>query len=301
MSDRERTIELARRADELFLQVLVPTLVGGSLFPVRPIGPRLAREMTGIAHVFQATDSAAEAAATQARVRVARLLWPVDRLPPLGSDEWMMLAAFNDLLQVANPRLPSVVAPSRAVKLLDATSVLIERIGPPRSLAEAVCRHATFSRALDVVRVDTTVRWWTGSAVFRGEEPSRRLIAWPEVRRVRVEETFVPVDSLPLEGPVSRALYGQVLSRWLALSPLTDLGAAHREEPAFRWEAATLGLVSTPSGARLARRVLRAVGSPGNAALERATRALEQAGLKDAFDVATRFLEERRAHAALSP
>ena len=148
-------------------------------------------------------------------------------------------------------------------------------------------------------RVDTQVRWWTGSSLFRGVPPSKRLTAWPDLRRVQITETPVGLESLPLPG-APRDFYAEVLGAWLACSPLTDLATAGRPEPAFRWSAPTLGLVATAGGRRLARRVLGGIGARGDVALEHATRELEQRGPRVAFQVAARFLEDRRALAALS-
>lgn len=298
MSD-ETIARLTIRADELYRQVLGPLLVGGGMQPVRPVGPLLARKMSELASVFQCSDSALMSRCDDARVRRARMLAPIDRLPPPSAAEWMMLAVFNDLLQSANPRLPSVVAPSRPFKLLRACEALIAHVGPPADLMDAVARHATFARVFEVHRVDTSVRWWTGSAMFHGEPPSRRLTAWPDMRRVQITETPISVESLPLPG-FPREHFQEVLGAWLALSPLTDLATAGRAEPLFRWGAATLGLVSTSGGRRLARRVLGGIGAKGDVALERATRELEQGAPRVAFQVATRFLDDRRAHAALS-
>ena len=232
-------------------------------------------------------------------VRRARQMAPVDQLPAMGAGEWMLLGALNDLIQAANPKLPSLVAPSRPKKLLAAVGALLATVRPPADLQEALVRHATLGRIFDVHRVDTSVRWWTGSAQFHGEAPNRRLTAWPDVRRVQINETAIGIEKLPLPGFPQEDYVGQ-LSAWLALSPLTDLATAGRSEPAFRWTAATVGLVATSTGRRLARHALGGVGARGDVALERATRELEQRGSPVAFQLASRFLDDRRAHAALS-
>jgi hypothetical protein len=94
--------------------------------------------------------------------------------------------------------------------------------------------------------------------------------------------------------------YVEALALLLRCSPLTDLATAGREEPPFRWTPEALSLVALPQGARLGRRSLGGAGPRADAALERASRALEQAG-SEALSVASAFLEQRRAHAALSP
>jgi hypothetical protein len=174
-------------------------------------------------------------------------------------------------------------------------------VPPPADLGECVRRHASFAQVFGVGRLDTTIRWWTGSASFRGEPPSKRLMAWPELRRVRVDESVVSLDNLMLHPSVTREQFVGALASWLRLSPLTDLASAGREESRFLWSPGTLGLVATPAGARLGRRALRSSGARGDVALERATKLLESQGLKPALEVASRFLDGRRAHAALSP
>jgi hypothetical protein len=300
LSDAE-VAQIAARADQLYQQVFAPLLLGGEVRPVRPIGPLLSRQMAGLAHVFQPSDSTLWTNCDEARRRQARLLAPVDDLPAPGPAEWLMLAALNDLLQVANPYLPSVMSPSRPAKLLETTLVMIGRVPPPSTLNDCLGRHASFAQVLGVGRLDTTIRWWTGSAVFHGEAPSKRLMAWPEVRRVRVDETVIGLDNLMLHPSVTREQFLGMLGSWLRLSPLTDLACAGREEPRFQWGPGTLGLVATPAGARLGRRALRGGGARGDVALERATKVLESQGLKPALEVASRFLDGRRAHAALSP
>ena len=143
--------------------------------------------------------------------------------------------------------------------------------------------------------------WFNPSRITASspQPPSPRLTAWPDLRRVQITETPVSIEALPISG-LDPAVYHGVLGAWLALSPLTDLASAARTEPAFRWGASTLGLVATGGGRRLARRVLGGIGAKGDVALERATRELEQGAPRVAFQVATRFLDDRRAHAALS-
>jgi hypothetical protein len=294
----ETTAADAIRGDELYRGVLAPLLLGGPLRPVRPIGPSLARRIAALAGVFRCSDSLVQARCEEARLRRARVLAPLDQLPPMDTPQWLLLAAFNDLLQAANPRLPSVVAPSRPQKLLRACDVLLSLVPPPADPLGALARHVTLGNALDVYRLDTQVRWWTGSALFRGVPPTQRLLAWPDLRRVQISETPVPVEQLPLPG-APRESYLAVLALWLKLSPLTDLATAARSDPPFRWTLPTLTLLGVPAGQRLARRVLAGLNARGEVALERATHELESKA-PAAFALATRFLEDRRALAARS-
>ena len=296
-------IEVAARAQDVYAGVLAPLVIGGALRPVRPVGPELAREIAGLAGVVRPVDSALFDAVNAARSRRARQLLPVDPMPLPGPDEWLLLCALSDFLQVSNPQLPGVFTATRPMKLLDAVGKTLDRVEPPTTIIACLSRHATFAQLLRVTRIDTTVRWWTGSAVFRGTPPPRRLLAWGELRRVRTEAVTVTLEGLSAHASpvVARDRYLAQLVRFLHASPLTDLSSAGRDEPAFRWSGPSLSLVGSRTGARLVRRALGGAGSRADAALERATRALELNARTEAAAVASRFLDERRAHAALSP
>jgi hypothetical protein len=70
-----------------------------------------------------------------------------------------------------------------------------------------------------VSRTDRTVRYWAGSRTYLGQPPPRRLLRWPELRRVRVEtERGHPLDARDHAHPA----LGTV-RRLLDASPLTAL------------------------------------------------------------------------------
>jgi hypothetical protein len=102
------------------------------------------------------------------------------------------------------------------------------------------------------------------------------LLAWPELRRVRVEPRAVGIADMADGLPPGAALaFEDVLAVWLARSPLTDLATVGRSRPAFGWSRSTLALVSVPLGRVLAARaVARQAREPALAALTRATREL---------------------------
>lgn len=292
--------EVALRADSLFEQVLAPLLLGGSVRPVRPIGPVLAAEVAALHGVFGPSNSALGEECARVRARQARALAPIDALGGLGRSEWLMLCALNDFLQVANPHLPGMFGGQRPVRLLHAVEQTLALTPPPVDVRECVARHATFARLLQIVRVDTMVDWWTGSAVFRGEPVPKRLLALPGIRRVKVDEMTVSIESLCEHKSVQTGRYLEVLGRLLRSSPLTDLATAGRDEPAFRWTHELLSLVALPTGAGICRRILGGVGAQADVALERGAKLLEQQRNPAAL-LATRFLEQRRVHASLSP
>ncbi|MEM9691986.1 MAG: hypothetical protein AAGA56_05550, partial [Myxococcota bacterium] len=132
----------------------------------------------------------------------------------------------------------------------------LEALPSCRTLEEAVSRHATFSRVLMLRRIDKSVSWWTGSASFRGQQPPARLLQWPSLRNVQIDEHAVDLIDLAADLPVEPERYLDVLGSWLASSPLTDIGTSHRSVPFFSWGRHTLAVISTVAGRNLAMRAL---------------------------------------------
>ncbi|HEU4538328.1 MAG TPA: hypothetical protein VFS00_29610, partial [Polyangiaceae bacterium] len=192
----EALAPLIERGAQFYRSFLAPLVLGGTLAPVRPLGPALAARLAALGPSLGGGVEDLRAEVEAARARRARRLLPLDEVPPIGPDEWRLAAAFNDLLQVANPHLPGLLGPGRPQRLLDAVEELVAQIAPPSTVEACVARHVTFAAAFAVVRVDTEVKWWVGSASFRGERPPPRLLLWPALRRVRVDEARVPLESL---------------------------------------------------------------------------------------------------------
>jgi hypothetical protein len=265
--------DLPARFDALVTHVLAPLVLGGRIDPVRPFGPRLG---LAIGEGRNVADSDLRSQLDVARVRIARLLAPVDTVADLAPEDFALIAAFNDLLQVSNLDLSGPFTRSRHAKLLADVVALCGVVPRPRTVAEALSRHTVFARALEAVRTDTTISWWTGSASFRGKPTPARLLAWRDFRRVREDARRVPLVDMGIDAPnVTADMWLEVVGVWLARSPLTDLATAARRSPVFRWSDATLSLIATVPGRTLAFRALsrqRAEGSAG--ALERATAAL---------------------------
>lgn len=189
------------------------------------------------------------------RLRAARRIASVDALGDLSPAEWLLTCALNDLLQVANPSLPGWFDKDRPRKLAGMAETLVRRAGPPRRVSEALARYSTFSRVPILGRVDTTVSWWVGSDVFRGQQPPPRLLRWRGLRRVRTREERVGIEAMAPEGFEGRG-YGAVLALLQRADPLTDLATAARAHAPFVWTGATLALISSTAGRNLARRVL---------------------------------------------
>lgn len=294
---------VAQRADELLQRVLAPLVLGGRLTPVRPFGPSLALRIGQRGPVI---DIDLRSRLDVARVRQARRIAPVDTLPELGAAELTLAAGLNDLLQSTNHELAGAFTRGRHGRLLASVAELCEHVPAPRDVEEALARHATFARVLELSRTDTTVSWWTGRASFRGQAPPSRLLTWRKLRRVQVNEQRVAlVDMCHGLAAVQDGSFCDTLGLWLTRSPLTDIATATRSSPRFGWSSSTLALISTRAGRTLAWRLLaRQTSGAVLTALERAAREVP-AGYTAAKALAEGFaaevaealqtLEEKRA------
>jgi hypothetical protein len=280
-------------SQRLFENFLAPLVLGGEVRPGRPIGSRGALEM-GAAPVIADRDLFSRV--QLGRTRIARKLAPVDSLGEEPTpDEWALGATLHDIIQAAHPGFDTPlrrIVPVRLLKLAEAT---LARIPPPRSVGEALARHSWFARIFEMERADTTVSWWVGSRTFLGEAPPKRLAAWPDLRRVRIEKVAHTITELPdAGGAVDAADFAGSLGRFLAKTPLTDLATCHRDAPVFTWKHETLGLVATDAGRTLATRAFaHAPKSAVDASLGRATRALVEARAWQAAGIAVDVLAER--------
>jgi len=265
--------DLGATADRLFMRFMAPLVLGGEMEPGRPIGGKAALALGSRAAVV---DVDRFAHVQLARVRAARRLAPIDRLGPPTAHEWALAAALHDLVQSTHPGLAGVFRASAPGKLLAMIGLTLDRVPPPSTPGEALSRHTWFSRLFEIARTDTVVSWWVGSRTFLGAAPPPRLMAWPELRRVRVDRSAKPLTDLPLAGAaLDRAQFGRVLDQLLSRTPLTDLASLHRSDPPFAWTVESLTLVATRAGRTLASRAVRAAPEEAvSAALGRATRQL---------------------------
>ncbi|EYF07444.1 Hypothetical protein CAP_0197 [Chondromyces apiculatus DSM 436] len=281
---------MSERFEELTAGVLAPLVLGGTIRPVRPLGVELGLSV-GAGRTI--VDSDLRSQVDVARVRIARLIAPVDTLPELSSYDWALCAALNDLFQVTNHELGGMLTRGRYRRLLGSVVALCERIPPPRTVEAALSRHATFARVLECVRTDTTVSWWTGRASFRGQPPPSRLMAWPQVRNVHLDARRVTLtDMLGGVQGVSEGEYLDAVRLWLTRTPLTDLATMGRRSPGFAWSAPTVSVIGTAPGRALAYRLLARYGR--EQALEVMTRATAEvpAHCEEARTLCEAFLRE---------
>jgi hypothetical protein len=300
-------------ADRVFASVLTPLVLGGAMQPTHAIGARAALALMALSP--RPSDADLASRVDLSRVVQARRLAPIDTVDDPSGAEWALAAVLHDLLQVTNPRWIRKSAPRR---LLDLAVATLERVPPPASAKEALSRHTWFARLFDVHRQDTSVSWWVGSSEFRGTEPPKRLLRWPELRRVSVARTELGLTELiDHGGPKEHApAFGAALARFLRATPLTDLASCARTSPPFAWTPEGLALVRAPIARTLALRAVSFVRSDGTSAVEsrpgqhqedadaalgRATRALFAA--KEWKDAATAldFLGHRAMGAAQGP
>jgi len=269
-------VDLGTGAERLFVDFMAPLVLGGDVRPGRPIGGRAA---LALGQDRTVADADRHAHVQLARIRVARRLVPVDRLPDATVEEWALAACLHDLVQSTHPGLEGLFSGGAAEKLTAIALETIRRIAKPRTVGEALSRHTWFARMFEIVRRDTTVSWWIGSRTFLGTPPAPHLMTWPDLRRVRIKKMESALADLPARGEQDNGIDKLAFSRSLAVflhqTPLTDLCTVHRAAPLFAWSPAALELVATRAGRTLVARALRAMPEPlVSAALGRATRPL---------------------------
>jgi hypothetical protein len=265
--------DVGRIAAKLYEHLMAPLVIGGALRPERPIGADVALRMGKEADLSSVSHELVSRV-QEARLARARMLAPVDRMDDPTPEEWTLAATWNDLLQTSNPALDSLLRRRAGDAILESAAFALAHTASPPNARDALSRHSWFGRLLEVARVDTLVSWWTGARTYRGADPPARIIAWPALRRVRVERSeHGLLDLEPLV--VDRSRLSEVVAAFLSRTPLTDLATCARRAPAFRWSEATLSLVATRAGRTLTLRALaRSTASNVDAVLERATREL---------------------------
>lgn len=249
----------AQLADRLFSTFVAPLVLGGEMNLARPIG--FQRAFTMNEH-HRPSDSAAWTNVGIARVRVARLLAPIDSLSELGAVEWALAAAFHDIVQSTHPQLASRFGGRRAQALVALSQKTIDRVPDVAHAGEALARHSLFARMMQVARTETKVSWWTGKASFIGVDPPKRLTAWPDARRVQIDKDPQRLERLTLPGTAHRNAMEVALRSFLLRTPLTDWASLTRTWPDFVLTPQNLALSQTHAGRALVIRLLRTM-SPG--------------------------------------
>jgi hypothetical protein len=244
-------------AARLYADVIAPLVLGGQVRTGRPIGGELA---VVLADHASAVDVDLRSRTNLGRARIARALLAIDILPEASATDWILLACVHDWLTAASPELPSVLSPRAGDRVLDLTAGTLNYVAVPANAHEALSRHTYLARLLELERKDVRVSFWAGSRLFLGAKPPPRLLAWPDVRRVRTETLPRALATLADHGgKVDKERWRALLDRILRLSPLTDIATMARETPTFGWTAESLGLVATHAGRTLALRALAGI------------------------------------------
>ncbi len=247
--------DVVRMAAELHERVIAPLVTGKQLRPIDPVEPAQAE---ATAEVGAGSAHGSDASWVELmRVRHVRVLCPIDALSPPGRAEWLMAAALNNLLIAANAETNSLFSPHKTRHVLEWADRILDGVAPVGTAGEALGRHATFFRLLQIERVDVHVSWWSGSATFRGRAAPGRLLSWPELRRVHVRNDRLTLADMVSDNDTLREAFDRTLGSLLAATPLTDLASCTRKRPGFRWTAPILSLAATDAGHALAVRALR--------------------------------------------
>ena len=176
-------------AQSLVDKFIAPLVLGGEMRLLRPIGPKRAEALAHQAAEFEPAEGWAHV--QMARVRIARLVAPLDALMPPTGDEWRLFVAIHDLFLATHPDYNQVFRKPFAKRVLQAAVATLTSISAPKTVGDALSRHTWFAHVLDVRRTDVSVSWWTGSATFRGGDAPSRLLAMPKLRRVKSVSTRV--------------------------------------------------------------------------------------------------------------
>jgi hypothetical protein len=142
---------------------------------------------------------------------------------PFDHDAATLLYAAHDLFATTHPQATSFYARTHLFAKAATSAVL----ALPRTMdpARLLTRHLVVRRILKTTRTDVHVKWWTGSADFYGDEPPRRLLQWPGLRRVEQQRQTQPMWRLALLGGDGelRAARQALIVALLDTSPLTRL------------------------------------------------------------------------------
>lgn len=165
-----------------------------------------------------------------ARRELAARHLPTLAAPPLDEITVRLGAALHNLLALGHPDLAGPGLARRQARIAD-SALALAAVAAPQSARETVNRHSLLARLPEIVRVDSTVRYWIGRQIFVGQTPPRRVTALPALRRVRVDRTrrsWLREIGIPAVG--RRA--------FLALSAASPLGEALdplRLDPPIGW------------------------------------------------------------------
>ena len=176
----------------------------------------------------------------------------------------MLAAGLHNALFLVHPRADVwSVSDRQRRRIIDNALTLVSQ-PLTRDRKRVMARHGLLHHLFHLSRRDTTVSWWTGRARFQGQVPSKRLIAWKNMRRVREEHVDVGFDEL-FAVPDTAAIVATLLRR----TPLTQLLDSQPGAPPLHWEDAVFVLRDTElaRAVRSASRARRRAGRSGTRAV----------------------------------
>jgi hypothetical protein len=228
---------MAQTHVRVFLERFVkPLVAGGELHVGAPIPyadvERWDTELDAATVELVAVDEARTSVLSTLVVRPPALV--------LEGDDLALAAGLHNALFLVHPRADvwSVTDRQRR-RIIDNALTLVSR-PLTRERKRVMARHALLHNLFHLARRDTTVSWWTGRARFQGQVPSKRLTAWPGLRRVREEHTDIGFDEL-LAVADTQAIVAALLRR----TPLTQLLDSQPGAPPLHWEDAVFVLRDT--------------------------------------------------------
>jgi hypothetical protein len=270
---------------EIRERILVPGVTGGTLVIGKPFGKkraRLAATAAGdeeapltpegeslaasAAQVRASTASAGLDEADEAVVRRLRRLVAADAAalgPRIDGAVVELAALLHDAVAAFHPDMAGLFRPKAPKRLLQATVDALVTVHAPATVRGALLRHVWLGDLVQFELMRTEVKWWTGRATFVGRTPPKRLLAWPDVRRVQRRDRTMEILRLPeLFADASAAdatmneLYARAMTLFLQATPITDLALAARGAPPFQWSNAHASFVANGAAARLAHRAI---------------------------------------------
>lgn len=201
---------------------LLPLVAGGVAHVGAPLG------LAGLARLRALkVDPGLAAEVFAARSAVAsELLY--DPIPPqLDLPSLRLAIAVHDLLFLFHPGAAGLAVRGKRIAEVARFAAALAALPATTDDDMLVARHTILHLVPGLGRTDVRVSFWAGRREFHGEEPPRRLTAWPNMRRVHEERWRVGCFA----EAASHAQGGEVVRALLDASPLTDLLNPVRIEP----------------------------------------------------------------------
>ena len=165
--------------DRFVSRFVLPLVAGGPVYVDTPLGPGVVSEWLRL---------------VRPDVGVLTRLTGVMRRRLAHLDALTLAAVWHNLLALTHPAV--VERRALRVKVRGWCEAMLGWLDVPRTRAEVTWRHGLLGRLGSVGRVDTHVEFWAGYADFIGVAPPTSLVAWPDLRRVKVQRTRVDVMQL---------------------------------------------------------------------------------------------------------